>query len=222
MRVFALLPVNKPSEAKTRLSSVLSKEGRAELVLCMLGDVLDSLRGLEIVVISPLPSNKLLGKLVQAYAFTRDDLRKKLDCDFHFIHEKEKRGLNSAVEQANSYALDKGADATLFVPADTPLIKKSHVREILRLGKKHKLIISPSRRCGTGILFRRPPDIIQGRFTNTSFEDHRKEAALRGVEMYVYDSFYLSLDIDTPEDLKEFLLHGRGTRTYEFLKGKIR
>lgn len=202
MRVFALLPV-KLSEAKTRLSSIFSREERAELVLSMLEDVLDSLEGLEVVIISP------------------DDLRKKLDYDFHFIHEK-KRGLNSAVGQANSYAVDNGADATLFVPADMPLIKKSHVREILELGKKHKLIISPSRRGGTGILFRRPPDIIQGRFTNTSFEDHRKEAALRGVEMHVYDSFYLSLDIDTPEDLREFLLHGEGTRTYEFLKGKIR
>jgi len=196
MRVFVLLPV-KLSEAKTRLSNIFSGEERAELVLCMLEDVLDSLRGLDVVVVSP------------------DDLRKKLDYDFHFILEKEK-GLNIAVEQANKYAIDNSADATLFIPADTPLIKKSHVKEILRLGKKHKLIISPSRRCGTGILFRRPPDIIDGRFTNTSFEDHRKEAALRGVKMHIYDSFCLSLDLDTPEDLKEFLLHGRGTRTYEF------
>mgnify|MGYP005857135481 CR=1 FL=1 len=201
MRVFALLPV-KLFEAKTRLSSALSGEERAELVLCMLSDVLDSLKGLDAIVISP------------------DDLRKKLDYNFHFILEKEKKGLNSAVEQANKCAVKSGADATLFVPADTPLIRKKHVREILKLGKKHPLIISPSRRGGTGILFRKPPDIIEGRFTSTSFEDHRKEAALRGIEMYVYDSFYLSLDIDTPEDIKEFLLHGRGTRTYEFLKTK--
>lgn len=196
MRVFVLLPV-KLSEAKTRLSNIFSGEERAELAFCMLEDVLDSLKRLEVVIISP------------------DDLRGKLD--YNFILEKEKRGLNAAVEQANKYAIDSGADATLFVPADTPLIKKSRVREILRLGKKHKLIISPSRRGGTGILFRRPPDIIDGRFTNTSFEDHRKEAALRGVEMYVYDSFSLSLDIDTPEDVQEFLLHGKGTKTYEFL-----
>lgn len=198
MRVFVLLPV-KISEAKTRLSSIFSGRERAELVLCMLKDVLDSLRGLDVVVISP------------------DDFRKKLDYNFHFILEKEKKGLNPAVRQANEYAIDNGAGATLFVPADAPLIRKSHVREILRLGKKHKLIISPSRRGGTGILFRRPPDIIKGRFTSTSFEDHRREAALRGVRMHVYDSFSLSLDIDTPEDIREFLLHGKGTKTYEFL-----
>jgi 2-phospho-L-lactate guanylyltransferase len=202
MRVFVLLPV-KLSEAKTRLSNIFSEEERAELVLCMLKDVLDSLKGMDVVVISP------------------DDLRKKLDYDFHFILEKGKMGLDSAVRQANSYAIDNSTDATLFVPADAPLIKKGHVKEILGLGKKHKLIISPSRRGGTGILFRRPPDIIKGRFTNTSFEDHREEAALRGVEMYVYDSFSLSLDIDTPEDIQEFLLHGKGTRTYEFLISRI-
>lgn len=197
--VYALIPVNKLDEAKTRLSSILSVENREGLVLNMLQDVLDSLEGIETVVVSPT------------------DIRGILDYDFHFIHEEKKEGLNAAVEKATQYAMEKGAEATLFVPADTPLLTRTHVREIIELGETHPLIISPSSRGGTGILYRRPSSIIDCRFTPTSFYDHEKEARRRGVEMYVYDSFSISLDIDIPEDVKEFLLHGKGTRTHDFL-----
>ena len=87
----------------------------------------------------------------------------------------------------------------------------------MELGKTHPLIISPSSRGGTGILYRRPPFIIENRFTSTSFSDHEKESRKRGVEMFVYDSFAISLDIDVPEDIEEFLLHGKGTKTHDFL-----
>lgn len=199
--VYALIPVNKIDEAKTRLSGMLSAEERKGLVLSMLCDVLDSVKGegIEAVVISPT------------------DLRHSLDYDFHFIHEEKKEGLNAAVKKASRYAIEKGAKATLFIPADTPLLTRLHIREIMELGKTHPLIISPSSRGGTGILYRRPPFIIESRFTSTSFSDHEKESRKRGVEMFVYDSFAISLDIDVPEDIEEFLLHGKGTKTHDFL-----
>lgn len=201
MKTFAIVPVNKLSHAKTRLAGLLSQEERSQLVLAMLRDVLDALRGMRVIIISP------------------DDLRGKLKkYQFDFILENEKQGLNAAVDAANRYAIENGAAATLFVPADAPLIKKKHVAEILKLGKRHRLIISPSRGGGTGILYRRPPDVIAGRFTSASFADHKKEAEKQGMEMFVYDSFALSLDIDIPNDVAEFLLHGKGTRTHALLK----
>jgi 2-phospho-L-lactate guanylyltransferase len=197
--VYALIPVNKLDEAKTRLSGMLSAEEREELVLNMLQDVLSALEGIETVVVSPT------------------DIRDSIDYDFHFIFEEKKEGLNAAVKKAAQYAIEKGAEATLFVPADTPLLTQTHVKEIIELGEKHSLIISPSSRGGTGILYRRPPSLIDCRFTSTSFSDHEKEARKRGVEMHIYDSFAISLDIDVPEDILEFLLHGKGTKTHDFL-----
>lgn len=197
--VYALIPVNKLDEAKTRLSGMLSVEERKGLVLSMLQDVLDSVKGIETVVISPT------------------DLAGTLDYDFHFIHEEKKEGLNAAIKRADAYAIEKGARATLFIPADTPLLTRSHVNEILELGKTHPLIISPSSRGGTGILYRRPPSVIDGKFTPTSFSDHENEAQKRGIEMYVHNAFAISLDIDVPEDIEEFLRHGKGTRTHDFL-----
>lgn len=233
MKVFALIPVNKLSMAKTRLAKKFSREERAELVMCMLRDVLSSVSGLvEIVIIS------------------EDDVRSELpEHDFHFILE-EKRDLDNAVYLATEYAVEKGADATLFIPADIPLITRSHVEHILKLGKEYSVVIAPSKDGGTGVLFRKPPDIIEGKFSHTegsakgsrscyrnnevsakdmrsclregSFSYHVAEAEKIGAKIFVLNSAPLSLDIDTPEDVSEFMNFGRGTRTYEFFARKLK
>lgn len=201
MNTFGIVPVNELSEAKTRLSKMFMKEERSKLVLCMLEDVLDALEVLDnVVIISPT------------------DIKKDLNRNFDFILEEGKKGLDNAVKKANYYCIEKGAEATLFVPADLPLIEERHVKHILNLGRKKHLIISKSKDGGTGILFRKPPNIIDSKFTSQSFQDHKKEAEGKKVELYVYDSFPLSLDIDTPEDIEEFILYGKGTKTYDFLK----
>jgi 2-phospho-L-lactate guanylyltransferase len=193
--------MNSLSQAKTRLGNILTQEEKGELLMMMLADVLDALDGLEAVVISP------------------DEI--DLGCCTHFVHEKKKEGLNAAVAKGTLYSLKKGAGATLFIPVDTPLIKKRHVQEILELGHTHPFIISPSKRGGTGIVYRRPPSIVGENFTATSFNDHLEDARSRRVPVYVYDSFSLSLDIDTPEDVKEFMEHGKGTRTYDYLESRL-
>jgi 2-phospho-L-lactate guanylyltransferase len=199
MKVFAIIPVNRLSIAKSRLSGFLSPEERRELVLCMLKDVLNSLADVEVIIVSPDP----IKDLISGYSFI-------------FLHEK-KEGLNPAVAQANRFAIEEGADATLFVPGDVPLITREHVKRILSLGKTYSVIISPASRGGTGILFRKPPNAIRERFTSQSFSDHLKEARSKGIEPYIYESRELALDIDTPEDIEEFLKVGKGTKTYEFL-----
>jgi len=201
VQVFAVIPVNRLEEAKSRLSGVLSQQERAELLLCMLEDVLDALEG----VVSPV-------------VVSPTNLKKYVRRDYVLLLEEEKRGLSEAVRRGNAYALEKGAEATLFVPADVPLIRRHHVEEVLRLGERHPLIISPARKGGVGVVYRRPPDVIPEVFSKHSFCDIRRVAARLNVPLEVYDSFYLSLDIDTAEDIREFMHHGEGTRTYEFLR----
>jgi 2-phospho-L-lactate guanylyltransferase len=201
VQAFAIIPVNQLERAKTRLSEVFTPQERAELLLCMLEDVLDALEGVVTpVVVSP------------------SNLKKHIRRDYELILEEEKRGLAEAVRRGNAYAMAQGAEATLFVPADVPLVKKHHVEEVLNLGKKHPLVISPARKGGVGIIYRRPPDVIPEVFTQSSFTDIQRVAAKLRVPVEVYDSFYLALDIDTVEDIREFMHHGEGTRTYEFLK----
>lgn len=201
---FILLPVNKLSNAKSRLSTILSPRERSELVINMVKDVLDAISGRRVVIIS------------------KDDLRKKLpEYEFDYIKE-ETTGLNSAVYCANEHAIKKGADATLFLPGDIPLIKKDHVETLCELGKENPVVISPSNDGGTGALFRSPPDAIDGRFSPTgSFMLHMMEIEVRGLSSFIFNSSAVALDIDTPKDVKEFMKHESETRTYRFLRDKI-
>lgn len=201
MPTFAILPV-KLNNSKTRLSTIFSAKERKKLTIAMLKDVLGTLEKLRVVIIS------------------NDDIPAVLPgLEFDFVYEDEKRGLEEAVKKGVKYAIENGASSTLFIPPDTPLIRSKHIDDILELGKKNPLIISHARRGGVGVIFKRPPDIICEKFTKTSFIDIKTEAKMNGVPVFVYDSFSLSLDIDTPKDIKEFLNCGRrDLATYEFLK----
>jgi 2-phospho-L-lactate guanylyltransferase len=201
MKTFAIVPIKELDKCKSRLSEHLSPGERRGLLLAMLEDVLSAL-SFPAIVISP------------------EDLSPQLKGwpEAHFLLQTEGWDLENAVKQANAYALRRGAFSTLFVPADMPLISKGDVEKVLALGESHDAVITHASDGGTGILFRRPPDVMESRFTKTSFEDHLKEAKERGVDMYVHDSFPLSFDIDTLNDLKSFMKLGKGTKTFDYLR----
>jgi 2-phospho-L-lactate guanylyltransferase len=202
MITYAIVPVKEFDRAKSRLSANLKPAQRKGLLISMLDDVLTALSDIQVILISPEDISNHVGK------------RKNVK----FILQAPGGDLNSAVREANDLALREGADSTLFVPADMPLITKKDINDILGLGKKHALIITQSTDGGTGILYRRPPGIIDSRFTSNSFQDHIREAAENGVEVFIFDSFPLSLDIDCKDDIKCFLNHGEGTSSYGYLK----
>lgn len=198
MTTFALIPVKDPAKAKTRLSSHLSREERKELVSCMLEDVLGALRGLVEPVIIGDRDPGIEGA--------------------HFLKEGNREGLSRAVKKGASYAIEQGARATLFVPADTPLIERRHVEDILSLGRDYRLVISPARKGGVSLIYKRPPDLMEERFSSHSFPDIIAQAGRKKINYHIYDSFFLSLDIDTWEDIQEFLHYGKGTITYRCLE----
>jgi 2-phospho-L-lactate guanylyltransferase len=202
MKTFAIVPVKDLDKAKSRLSAHLTSEQRKGLFLAMLDDVLNALSQLPIIVICP--------EDISAYLNERENVI--------FLMQKNGKDLNSAVAQANAYAIENGAQATLFIPADMPLVSRVDVEGVIELGRTFRAVITKARDGGTGILLRRPPDVMESRFSKNSFTDHQIEAREKGIEMHVHASFPLSLDIDTIEDLRLFMEHGVGTKTYEHLK----
>ncbi len=198
MVVFALIPVKEPGESKTRLSPYLGREERSGLVKAMLSDVLNALDGLVVPLIITSADIEVEG------------------C--HILKEEKSQGLTRAVEEGKKYALEHGAEAIIFIPADTPLISKRNIEDIISLGRKYMLIISPARKGGVGIIYKRPPDLLSEHFSSTTFPDIINIAERRGLKCYIYDSFYVSLDIDKKEDVIEFFHHGKGTATYAFLE----
>jgi len=196
--MIAVIPVSPLNSAKSRLSEFLTGEERKLLLMNMIMDVYNALEDLDVCLISK--DDEIL------------DFSKGLG--INPIKEKGK-GLNSAIKQAIDAI---GDEEVIITPADIPLIKKHHIKEVISKSKKNSIVISPSRGGGTNLLLLNPKNIIEPRYEGFSFLKHIDEAKKRNVEVIVYDSFLISIDINTPEDLGEIFIHGEETNTYKYLK----
>ncbi|MBI5459148.1 2-phospho-L-lactate guanylyltransferase [Methanobacterium sp.] len=199
---YAIIPVSRFSEAKTRLSPTLTPLERENLLKAMLMDVIGAIKGSvdQVVVISS----------------DKDVLNFVKDLDVTCLSEKGKTDLNGALTQAVEWC-SQHASQVLIVPSDVPLIHPDQVQEMVELSVKWPLVIAPAKGGGTNALLC-PTQDIKMKFGDWSFFEHLKEAENAGMPWYIYDSFYLSLDVNTAEDLGEIMIHGFGTQTRKFLK----
>ncbi|AIJ05863.1 hypothetical protein JH146_1020 [Methanocaldococcus bathoardescens] len=194
-----LIPVSPINSLKTRLSEFLSNEERKNLLLNMLRDIRKALEGLDVVIVS---------KDEEILNFAKNELKAET------IKEKYK-GLNNAIKQAFEEIED---EEVMIIPADIPLIKKKHINDILKLSKDYDMIICPSRGGGTNLLYLKSKNLIEMKYEGFSFLKHLEEAKKRNLRYYIYDSFLISVDINTPEDLGEIFIHGNDTYTKNYLK----
>ena len=85
------------------------------------------------------------------------------------------------------------------------------------MGETADLVIAPAKGGGTNALLC-PVNGMEMKFGECSFFEHINEAESKNWPYAVYDSFYMSLDVNTAEDLGEIMLHGTGTQTRKFLR----
>jgi 2-phospho-L-lactate guanylyltransferase len=202
MKTFAIIPVSRFSNAKTRLSPTLTPLERENLLKSMLKDVIKVLNQVVSDVIVVSSDENVLTFVKDAGAIP--------------LKEKGATDLNGALMQAINQC-SSSCDRVLVVPSDVPLIRKSHVEEILDMGKDFDVVVAPSKGGGTNALLC-PTSNLEVKFGECSFFRHMKEAELRGLSWGIYDSFYMSLDVNTAEDLGEIMIHGSRTETKKFLK----
>ncbi|WP_456472393.1 2-phospho-L-lactate guanylyltransferase [Methanocaldococcus sp.] len=194
----AIIPVSPINNLKTRLAEFLTLEERKHLLFNMLKDIIKALEGLNIYIISK--DSEILNFC-------------KLELKTNTIKEKGK-GLNNALKQA----FDIVKEDIIVVPADIPLIKRRNIEEIIRLKEDYDAIISPSRGGGTNLLYLKNSSLIEPRYEGFSFLKHLEEFKRKKINYYIYDSFYISIDINTPEDLGEILIHGENSHTKKYLE----
>ena len=193
MSVVAVVPVKDLVAAKSRLTPVLTPEGRAGLTVYMMKNVLSALREAGVdraCVVSPDP---IVLKLAEEAGAT--PLR------------QESRGLNPALDEARAWATSEGATSLLVLPADLPLLKAPDVEAILEAadGEGPRCVISPdATRSGTNALLLRPPDALPFLFGPNSFRAHLDAASERGVEARPRERPRLAFDLDTANDLARF------------------
>ena len=213
MKTFAILPIKRFENAKTRLSSILDTDDRIRLSLLMLEDTLQILSAVhslsQLITVS---ADKRVGEIAVKYGA-------------NFLFEEKERGVNSAVALADSYCMKKAADATMVIPHDLPLLNSTDISKACELAENESrcIVICPSLRYdGTNMLLRKPPSIIATFYDVDSYNMHVKAAIRLGIPVKRLFSKALMHDIDTPEDVLEIIKEETVTaRSLEFIKSKI-
>ncbi|MGQ9719184.1 MAG: 2-phospho-L-lactate guanylyltransferase [Nitrososphaerales archaeon] len=205
--VFVAIPVKGLKDAKRRLEGLLGNDERRQLSIAMLKDVLDAVgmsKYVERIVI--ISCDRFILRLAEKMGAIGFD-------------EGESRGLNSAIESVSKFCLSKGAESTLVLPIDIPLVKSMDIDHIIGKSRSPRsVVISPSTdERGTNALLMRPPLVIKPRFGLNSFKAHIGEAITDSIRYRIFRSPRVALDIDTPRDLALFSKLGGGTETYGYM-----
>jgi 2-phospho-L-lactate guanylyltransferase len=195
-----LVPVKNTSSAKQRLAAVLDQTSRTALAQAMLHDVLATLhnwlarregnRRPQVAVVSS-----------DSYA-----IRLAAEYEFEIIPDPDNPGETGAIEMATRLCVEKGADSTLVIPADIPLIEAWELDEILKHAPAEGSVLVPAGDGrGTNAIFRRPANLFPLRFGNDSFKPHHAAAQATGKPCIVMSLPGIAVDVDNPEDLQQLI-----------------
>lgn len=203
-----LVPVKNLSVAKQRLASVLDQPSRTKLAQAMLYDVLRVLHGWtarpEVAIVSSDP-----------YAIGLAG-----ECKFEVIPDPSNPGETGAIEMATRICVERGADSTLVIPADIPLIQSWELEEILKHAPVEGSVLVPAADGrGTNAAFRRPADLFPLRFGNDSFKPHHAAAQATGKPCVVLNLPGIAVDVDNPEDLEQLRALPGNTRSQHLARG---
>lgn len=189
-----LVPVKNLETAKQRLSPLLSPAERFALAEAMLQDVLaalDACRHREQVA--------LVSGDARAHRLARQH-------GFGIIDDPDDPGETGAIEMATRASIERGAEFTLVLPADIPLITAAEVDEIFAAAPAEGTVLAPSASGrGTNAVLQRPPGLFPLRFGNDSFLPHLAAARATGKPVEVLRLAGIRVDIDEPADLADLL-----------------
>ncbi len=187
-----LVPIKNLKDAKQRLSPILNPEERFALAQAMCEDILHTL--------AEWPNHPPVA-VVTSDPFARD-----LAARFHFevIPDGHNAGESSAIEMATAVCRERGAQSTLVVPADIPLIEIAALQQIAdSTPPKGALLVPDAAGRGTNAAWRSPCDLFPLRFGNDSFLPHQAAAKATGLPCVVLELPGIARDVDRPEDLYE-------------------
>lgn len=212
--IIAIIPVKKFENSKTRLSSMLDVQERVRLSELMLEDTLAALgRARTLSEIAVVSADRRAAEIASKHGAT-------------LLAQERDSGVNSAVALADLHAEKKGADATVVIPQDLPLLGAADMEGICAMAQGRCIVICPSLRYdGTNVLLRMPPQVIATSYDNNSYEAHVRSARQAGAAVHVAKLERLMFDIDTPEDARQLAaMQGEkieAKATAAFLKAKI-
>ena len=191
--ISALVPVKSLSAGKSRLAPALTARERAALSLYMLQKVLDALRrSCRFDWIGVVTNDPRVHSLA-------------LEGKAHTLWEPDQISENRSIALGSRICREMGAKSLLVIHADLPLITAGEIESLVALGNAEpKVVLCPSKEgTGTNALYRTPPEVIPACFGPGSFSRHLAEAEDRRIPWERCCLPGISLDIDTPEDLRK-------------------
>jgi 2-phospho-L-lactate/phosphoenolpyruvate guanylyltransferase len=195
MTTRVIVPHRGLDASKSRLSPVLSPDERGDLAAHLLRRVLRIARRAvpDVVVISPSAD---LGELVEA-----DGAR---------LLVQRGMGLNAGLDQAREAAVAEGVETLVVLHGDLPELDVPDVQALIgAVPPEGGVAIAPDRGgSGTNGLALRPPGVIPFRFGVGSLAAHREAARTAGASIVIVERPGLAFDLDTPDDLSEWLRGG--------------
>jgi FO synthase len=188
--IWAVVPIKRLDEAKTRLSPALSAEARAALALAMASDVIAALA----------TSAAFAGIIVVTSDAMAATAARHAGCVV--LAEGADDGLGAAFQAGLGEAQRRGASFAAYVPGDVPLLTAAAVHEIaarmLAAPPPITAIAPCAQGTGTNLLAAAPGDFPPLSFGPHSFARHVAAAPRPIVEIREPG---LSFDVDRPGDL---------------------
>jgi len=195
--VKAIIPFKKEG-AKSRLGDFLTGKEREELALRMLKDVLGAVSESKIEEVEVLST------------CSKDEITEELKSDtelkstLKLTVREDARELNDVLNDL----ITKEKEPVLIIMADIPMATSQSINELIE--HEEEVVIAPGRNGGTNALLLRRPSAFFVSYYGISCSKHIETAERRNLSYAVYDSFFISTDIDEVEDLIELFIHGKG------------
>ncbi len=199
--VTAIVPLRRPGVGKTRLSSALGPDERAELTIAMFGDVVAALQASSVDHLLVAADGPAAGAVAAGV-----DVRVVLDPPD--VHD-----LDDALAAAT-----RGVPAShdvVVVPADLPRLTAADIDALL--AADGQVVVAPTTAGGTGGLLRRAGARIPTAFGPGSAARHRRRAADAGLTVSTVGRDGFHHDIDTWTDLAALHAVEFGPRTARVL-----
>jgi 2-phospho-L-lactate/phosphoenolpyruvate guanylyltransferase len=204
--IFAILPVKSPRNAKQRLKGFLTVQERETLARLLYRQTLAALcqaEGIDRVVVATSDGE------IAAHARCSGVL---------LFEESEQVSHSVSADAACLRSMEMGASTVLLVPIDVPTVTPADFSLLAASARPGLIVVPSSDGTGTNALVRTPPNCIQSRFGPGSFRAHLDQAISNGIPADVLRLPGLMFDIDTPEDVAEFLAVPRECSVSSFLR----
>ena len=205
--MWAVIPVKQISQAKQRLSKILSSEERRDFFSAMLEDVLSMMVKIDffkkIILATNCPNAISIARLhgITHFETGPDD------------------GLNQAAGETVNHLLENGIRDMFLIPADIPLITEEEINSVLKAHPSApSLTIIPSRdKLGSNCILLSPPSRMPLKFGPDSYFRHLEIAKSNGLKINPMELPGFGLDIDEPKDLFELLKAEGNTLSQKYL-----